>query len=96
MSYVLLLLKANECKCERENPERKQRRRYTADYHVYIVLMSGEVSRGGFVSPAAEETALDDFDNECRRFFLTHLRIEPSSDHIKTHKDEIHECLKLH
>lgn len=43
--------------------------------------MSRETSRGGFVSPAAEETALDDFDDERRRFFLTHLRIEPSSDH---------------
>lgn len=33
----------------------------------------------GFFSPAAEETALDDFDHECRSLFLAHLRIKPAS-----------------
>lgn len=38
------------------------------------------VNLGAFLSPAAEETALDDFDDERCCFFLTHLRIKPSSD----------------
>lgn len=33
-----------------------------------------------FLSPAAQETALDDFDHEGRCFFLTHLWIKSSSD----------------
>ncbi len=40
----------------------------------------------GFVSPATEETALDDFDDERCCFFLTHLRIKPSSDLKKKKK----------
>lgn len=36
-----------------------------------------------FFSPAAEETALDDFDDERCCFFLTHLRIKPASDKKK-------------
>jgi len=37
-----------------------------------------------FFSPAAEETALDDFDHERRGFFLAHLRIKTSSERQHT------------
>lgn len=36
-----------------------------------------------FFLPAAEETALDDFNDEGCRFFLTHLRVKPSPDYNK-------------
>jgi len=46
--------------------------------------------------PAAEETALDDFDDERCRFLLTHLRIKPSSGKKdKEQQDEQHLSLSL-
>lgn len=40
--------------------------------------LGGKETRG--FSPAAEETALDDFDDKSCSFFLTHLWIKPASD----------------
>lgn len=67
MSYVLLLLK-------RDMSE--------GGVFMFLMLLKLHQSEDGNESflPAAEETALDDFDDVRRCFFLTHLRIKTSSD----------------
>lgn len=39
-------------------------------------------------APAAEEAALDDFDDECCSFFLTHLRVKPSLEEFDSLSSE--------
>lgn len=48
--------------------------RLSSVWNLVLVILQHVVC----LAPATEETALDDFDDECCRFFFTHLRIKTS------------------